>query len=220
MLQQSVIFAARTEWQEDNRAMTEDRDLLPWILGGVSMAAIAMAIAVGLNDRSTPAHVSGQFTPTMPDLATAQLSPKTSTTSAPAIAASNGPVIAAPATITSSPAPNLGAPQTQTAPTPPGSQIWECTTNGVKTFSNNRCGSAAILRDVGPINVMDASPVASNVHWYGPDSNDTPDYYYPDASQPAGNSYPVVVGIPYLERRRPEHPHQPNNQNRGTLRHN
>ena len=29
--------------------MTEDRDLLPWILGGLSMATVAMAIAVSLS---------------------------------------------------------------------------------------------------------------------------------------------------------------------------
>jgi hypothetical protein len=151
----------------------------------------------------------------MPILATVQLNPKASTAGAPASAApaSSGP--ASPATIAPSPAQSLGNALAQTAPNPPGNQIWECTTNGVKTFSNNRCGSAAILRDVGPINVMDASPVASNVHWYGPDSNDTPDYYYPDSPQPTDNFYPVVAGRPYLERRRPEHSHQPSNHDRG-----
>lgn len=200
--------------------MTEDRDLLPWILGGLSMAAIAMAVAVGLKDRSTPAHAFSQSTPTVPALAAAQLNPKSSAASAPASAAPATAPAPAPVIITPGPTQDLGAAQAQTAPTPPGNQIWECTANGVKTFSNKRCGSGAILRDVGPINVMDASPVASNVHWYGPDSNDTPDYYYPDPSQPAGNSYPVVVGIPYVERRRPEHPHQPNNHDRGHPRHN
>jgi hypothetical protein len=208
--------------------MTEDRDLLPWILGGLSMAAISIAIAVALTGRTAPARASSQSTiPTMPILATAQLYPKASTASAPTSAApasaapasaapaSSGP--ASPATIAPSPAQSLGTAQAQTAPNPPGNQIWECTTNGVKTFSNNRCGSAAILRDVGPINVMDASPVASNVHWYGPDSNDTPDYYYPDSPQPADNFYPVV-GRPYLERRRPEHSHQPGNHDRGRPR--
>jgi hypothetical protein len=100
------------------------------------------------------------------------------------------------------------------APSPSGNQIWECTANGVKTFSNVRCGDAAVLREVGPINVMDASP-ASNVHWYSPDSNDASDYSDPSPPQPADNSYPVFVGIPYLERRRPEHPFQPTHHDRG-----
>jgi hypothetical protein len=199
--------------------MSEDRDLLPWILGGLSMAAVAMAIAVGLTGRTTPAHASSQSTPPVPSVDTADLNPKTPTGMAPA---SNAPSSTAPASLV--PTPSQSIPPAQSPPViasnPSGTQIWECTTNGIKTFSNNRCGSTAILRDVGPINVMDASPAASNVHWYGPDSNDASDYYYPTPSQPADNSYPVVVGIPYLERRRPEHPHPPNNHDRGHPRRN
>jgi hypothetical protein len=106
-------------------------------------------------------------------------------------------------------------------PNLPGNQIWECTTNGVKTFSNNRCGSAAVLRDIGPVNVMEASP-ASNVHWYGgPDSNGaSDDYDYPSPPQPADNSYPVVVGVPYLAHRRPERPQQLPHHDRGHPRRN
>jgi hypothetical protein len=207
--------------------MTEDRDLLPWILGGLSMAAVAMAIAVALTGRSSPAHASSQA---MPTLATADLNrkiPNGSASIAPTLSggAPTGatPTGGAPASLVPTPSQGVAAAQTPpvAASTPSGTQIWECTTNGVKTFSNSRCGSTAILRDVGPINVMDASPVASNVHWYGPDSNEaSPDYYYPASPQPADNSYPVVVGIPYLERRRPERPHQPNNHDRGHPRHN
>jgi hypothetical protein len=175
--------------------MTEDRDLLPWILGALSMAAIAMAVAIGLSGKSAPVHA---YSPNSaaPTLATAE----------PSL---NAPVSARAAAQSSlaqsslAPPPALAA----SASAQSGDQIWECTIDGVKTFSNKRCGSAAVLRDVGPINVMDASPVASNVHWYGPDTNDTPDYYYP-APQPVDNAY-SVVGVPYLERRRPEHPHQP-----------
>jgi hypothetical protein len=202
---QSVIFVAPSVWQEDNRAMTEDRDLLPWILGGLSMAAVALAVALGLTGRTIPAQASSQIIAPAPALAIANLSPKAPDSTPPSAAAPAG----AP------PAQSMGtAPQ----PAAAGTRIWECTTNGVKTFSSNRCGNAAVLRDVGPINVMDASPVASNVHWYGPDSNDTPDYYYPSPPQPADDSYPEVVAVPYLERRRPQHPHPSNNHDRGHAR--
>lgn len=211
--------------------MTEDRDLLPWILGGLSMAAVAMAIAVGLTGRSTPAQASGRSIAPVPALATTNLNPKLSNGGTPTAAT---PADATPTGMTP---PSGAAPSTAPAPTPPqsgyaasisqgavpsssGTQVWECTTNGIKTFSNSRCGSTAILRDVGPINVMDASPIASNVHWYGPDTSEAaPDYYYPAPSPSADNSYPIVVGIPYLERRRPQHPHQPNNHDRGHPRH-
>jgi hypothetical protein len=218
--------------QEDNRPMTEDRDLLPWILGALSVAAVAMAIAVGVTGRTTSAHASSQTTSSPPALATAELNPMmqnsaTPTGSAPA---SITPASITPASTASSSAAQaypepasaqgVGAAQAQPAlaPNAGGNQIWECTTNGVKTFSSNRCGNAAVLRDVGPINVMDASP-ASNVHWYGAGPNDAPDNYDPsyDPSppQPADNSYPVVVGVPYLERRRPERPRQAAHHDQG-----
>jgi hypothetical protein len=198
--------------------MSEDRDLLPWILGALSMAAMAMAIAVGLTGRTLPAHASGPTTTLAPTPATAELNPRAANT-APSGSAQSPPAQSLPAQSTGAQSPPTQSSAAQgagTAPAqalaasdPPGDQIWECTIDGVKTFSNKRCGTAAVLRDVGPINVMDPAPVASNVHWYGPNSNDAPDYYYSDAPQPVESAYPVVVGIPYLERRRPEHPHQP-----------
>jgi hypothetical protein len=165
------------------------------------------------------------------------LNPKMQNSATPAgsAPASAAPAAAAPASTASSsaaqaypePASARGvrAAQAQPAPTPnaAGNQIWECTTNGVKTFSNNRCGNAAVLHEVGPINIMDPSP-ASNVHWYGAGPgagpNDAPDYYDPGPQQPADNSYPAVVGIPYLERRRPERAQQAPHHDRGHPRRN
>ena len=186
--------------------MTEDRDLLPWILGGLSTAAIAMAIAVGMSRGTTLARASSQTIPLVPS---AQLIPEALITPVPA-----GAVPAPSQSDVSAQRPSIAAPDA------PDNQIWECSTNGVKTFTSIRCGSAAILRDVGPINVMDASPVASNVHWYESNSNYTPDDDYPDSppsadNSSAGNSFPVVILVPYLQRRRPEHPHQPINQGPG-----
>src|ERR1700722_19101076 len=217
--------------------MTEDRDLLPWILGALSMAAVAMAVAIGMTGRTTSAHASSQTTSAPPALATAELNPKMQNSAAPAGSApvSSAPASAAPAS--TSPASTASSSAAQAYPEPPsaqrvsaaqaqpaltqnaaGNQIWECTTNGVKTFSNTRCGSAAVLREVGPINVMEASP-ASNVHWYGAGPNDAGDYYDPsydpNPPQPADNSYPVVVGVPYLERRRLERPRQAAHHDQG-----
>jgi hypothetical protein len=202
--------------------MTEDRDLLPWILGALSMAAVAMAIAVGLTERTAPARASMQTTSSSgPTLATAELNPQMQNSAAPAGSASapSAPASTAwsSATQASPEPPSAQSVGTAQAPVPapslPGNQIWECTTNGVKTFSNNRCGNAAVLREVGPINVMDASP-ASNVHWYGPDSNGAAGDYYPSPPQPADNAYPVMVGVPYLDHRRPERFQQPTHHDR------
>jgi hypothetical protein len=38
---------------EENLAMDKDRDLLPWIFGGLSMAAVAIAITVGSTNGTT-----------------------------------------------------------------------------------------------------------------------------------------------------------------------
>lgn len=40
----------------------------------------------------------------------------------------------------------------------PANQIWECTTNGVRTFSNNPCGAHPTLRELNPMNVMAPTP--------------------------------------------------------------
>jgi hypothetical protein len=182
---------------------------------------------VGLTGRTAPAHASGQTISSVPTLATVELSPKMQNGAAPAGSASAPSTPASTASsgaAQASPAPpfaqSVDTAQAQPAPNPSGNQIWECTTNGVKTFSNNRCGNTAVLRELGPVNVMDASP-ASNVHWYGgPDSNGAPDDDYPSPPQPADNSYPVMVGVPYLGRRRPERPQQLTHHDRGHPRRN
>jgi len=113
--------------------------------------------------------------------------------------------------------------QTAAPPTQPTSQIWQCTINGQKTFSDAPCGDKSSVRELGPINRMDPSPVLSHAPSYGRDANYQPEYSYPGEQadsnaaeqQLAGNSYPVFVGIPIHERRRPEHAHRPHEHNRG-----
>jgi hypothetical protein len=193
---------------EDNRSMNKERDLLPWIFGGLSAAAIAVAFAAVSTHR-----------------AEATLAPP-----AAAAHASIPQVLPAPATAQPAPQPVPPAAQTDSAPDPSprqaqtavetrvqAGQIWECTTKGVKTFSNNPCGENSTLLDVGPINSMSALPALHNARAYGPD----PRYAagYPDQSAPAdaddnsdqyasdtgGNSY-TIVGV--VARRRPEQGHR------------
>jgi hypothetical protein len=101
-------------------------------------------------------------------------------------------------------------------------QIWACTTNGVRTFSNNPCGEKSALLEIGPINTMNA---AIPVHYaraypaqpqYVPPSNDTSAQYDTDedsdqeAYESGANSYTIVQGVAVLPRRRPHHhPHHP-----------
>jgi hypothetical protein len=64
--------------------------------------------------------------------------------------------------------PLLGITDVATAaepPLPPG-QVWQCTIDGQKTFSDKRCGAAASVRRLNEVNRMDPTP-ESNIHFYG-----------------------------------------------------
>ena len=44
------------------------------------------------------------------------------------------------------------------APALPSGEVWECTVNGQKIFSDKRCGSGASVKQLGDLNVMDVPP--------------------------------------------------------------
>jgi hypothetical protein len=202
------IFTPASRAGEDNRAMNKERDLLPWILGGLSAAAIAVAFAAVSTHRVTPALAS-QVIAAQPPASPSALPVATTAQVAPPAAQPESSPPSAPR-----------QPQTANEPDVQAGQIWECITKGVKTFSNNPCGEKSTLLDVGPINTM--PPVATHyARAYGPD----PRYAagYPDQSAPAeaddysdqnaadtdGNSYSTVVGVGLVARRRTENIHRP-----------
>jgi len=203
------IFIPTLRAAGDNRSMYKERDLLPWIFGGLSAAAIAVAFA------AVSTHSAAEATLAPPAAAARALVPPVMPARA---TAQSAPQPAPPAALTDS-APNPSPPQAQTAVEPQvqAGQIWECTTKGVKTFSNNPCGENSTLLDVGPINSMRALPALHYARAYGPD----PRYAagYPDQSAPAdaddnsdqyasdtsGSSY-TIVGV--VARRRPEQGHR------------
>jgi hypothetical protein len=198
--------------------MNKERNLLPWILGGLSAATIAVAFAAV----STHRNATTLAPPTTAVAAQTAARPSDST---PALPPPSSAQASAPdSTPTSVPdsAPMLMAAQTQTAVEPPvqAGQIWECTTKGVKTFSNNPCGEKSTLLDVSPINTMSATPAVHYARAYGSE----PRYAqgYPDQGAPAeeqytedygteagANSYAVIQGAGFVAHRRPEHSHRP-----------
>jgi hypothetical protein len=110
----------------------------------------------------------------------------------------------------------------QTAAEPPaaGGQIWECTTNGIRTFSNNPCGDKSSLVEVRALNTMNATPFTRPAGAYGaapvypapysdPNAYQDQEAYGDQDSGYAANSYAVIRGIAFLPRRRIEHPHRP-----------
>ena len=216
--------------------MKKERDLLPWILGGLSAATIAVAFAAVSTHRDVPA-LSPALSPT---LAPTALAP-TALAPTPIVAAqsavpppASAPAMPAPSTSQAPPtgaqpdsAPMLTPDPAQTAAEPevqPG-QIWGCITKGVKTYSNNPCGEKSTLLDVSPINTMPATPVIHYARAYGSERRYAPAYADQSGSaddeqdsedygtEAGGNSYTIVQG--FVARRRPEHSHRPPHHNSG-----
>ena len=86
--------------------------------------------------------------------------------------------------------------------------------NGVKTFSGKPCGEKPLLREISAVNGMVPTPAAP--YRSEPESRYPPDYSYPTDQetfnppvQEVVHTYPVFIGRPLRERRRPDHPHRP-----------
>jgi hypothetical protein len=193
--------------------MDHNRDLFPWIFGGLSMATVAIALTVGSTNGTAPKNSQA------PSQTTAHTLPEATTAPAPAPTLAAAQIqTPASSTLTSptltSPTP---APQTLAPPMESNGQVWECTINGQKTFSDNPCGDKSSLHEIGPINRMDPTPILPHARSYAPESSYQPEYSYqggqedsaPGEQQFSDNSYPVFVGIPVHEHRRPDHPHRP-----------
>jgi hypothetical protein len=181
--------------------MDGNRNLLPWILSGLSIATAAIAITVGSIKTSGIIERTGSTaleTQAAPLASTAQVQ------STPAIATAEPAPAPAGAIEAQLPPQEIAAAQEA-----PSNQIWACTTNGVKTYSNNPCGEKSALLDVGPVNTMEATRVPPSAHQYTPEQHYAPDYASQDApEQPEEvySSYGVGVGVvPHYVRKRPIH---------------
>src|ERR1700730_14522952 len=161
--------------------MDNGRKFQMWILGGLSMATFAIAISVGWTKDIAPNSSPALSQTTAPLLRDAEVT--------------TGPAAAPPPT----PAPTLAVAQIHrmTPPMEQHRQIWECTINGQKTFSDYPCGDKASIREIGPINIMDPTPILP--HSYVQQSSVQPGSsdpslqadYYPSEQQSADNSYPA-----------------------------
>jgi hypothetical protein len=181
--------------------MIRENNLLPWIIGGLSLATIAVAVTVSSTIGTGPKKLAAP-------VQVAAIAP----TQAPAPPAVPIAVSAPPVPATAPPPdPSLALDPVQAggAPMASANQIWECTTNGQRTFSDKPCGGNATLREMNPLNVMNSAPPSPPMYPYPSQSGSEPDYYYPDAQDAVNNSYPVVLGYPYAVRRKPEHIERP-----------
>jgi hypothetical protein len=198
--------------------MNSQRDLLPWILGGLSVAAVAAVITV-----ASAGKTASSLRPAGAATAQAASAPDSVSSPAPAAAATVATVAAVPAVPAVAETVPLPAAQGPAAAEPAlqTGQIWRCETNGVKTFSNNPCGEKSTLLEVRAINTMNPTPVIRYARANGPEPRYSPGYAdqnnYSDQevygeqgpAETGVNSYAVVQGFAFLPRKRPEHPHQP-----------
>jgi hypothetical protein len=205
--------------------MNNQRALLPWILGGLSVATVAVVITVAFASKTAPGLLPA-------GAATAQVTSAPDSVSVPAPAAEAAmpavaavPVMAAPAVAAPAVAETAPPPAAQAQPAAePGlqtGQIWQCMTNGVKTFSNNPCGEKSTLLEVRAINTMNPTPVVRYARANGSEPRYSPGYAdqnnYSDQevygeqgpAETGVNSYAIVQGFAFLPRKRPEHPHRP-----------
>ncbi|HEY5264396.1 MAG TPA: hypothetical protein VIJ37_05340 [Steroidobacteraceae bacterium] len=194
--------------------MDKHSDLLPWILGGLSIATVAIGLAVG----SMRTHSQ----------TTVGAAPASAPTPSVVPAHASAPFLQAAQTAQAVAVPPTVVPQMQQIAAPAmesSDKVWECTINGQKSFSDTPCGGNSIVRDIGPINRMDSAPILPLTRSYAPEPSYQPDDTYPNATdgeqagdseqQPVDNSYPVYIAVPSRGHRRPNHAHRPHNHDHG-----
>jgi hypothetical protein len=206
--------------------MDKDRDLLPWIFGGLSMATLAMAVTLGSTYGNAPGNAAQHSQAPSPMIARPLPEAEALTAPVPAPVPAPAPAqIPARAQVPpTAQVPATAQIQTAAPPAEPNSQIWECTINGQKTFSDNPCGDKSLLREIGPVNRMDPTPIPPHARSIAPQSSYQPEYSYPSEQEDSypgqqqfvDNPYPVYIGIPFREHnRRPDHGHRPHGHDRG-----
>jgi hypothetical protein len=129
------------------------------------------------------------------------------TTAATAMAADMPPPPTAVVTTPAKAPGETAAPAAPASAAAPGTQIWQCTTNGVRTFSNNPCGTKSTLRELNPINVMEPAPAYRVTHTYTPAPSANYSYPAEDSSDAntadnAYNGYPGYIVVPRAHRLR------------------
>jgi hypothetical protein len=179
----------------------EERDLLPWILGGLCISVGVIAIGVASIGRNAAA-----------------VAPAPVMAAAPAPAAALSPLPATAAGIASLSGAALAPPTSAPSRLLPSGQVWECTVNGQKAFSDKPCGEKPIIRQLNPTNTMDpapALPAALSRPWeppYPPIDDDTSGQE-PEAASNFSRGAVVIV-----EKGRREHGPRPHHHERAAPR--
>jgi hypothetical protein len=94
-------------------------------------------------------------------------------------------------------------------------QIWECTMDGQKTFSNNPCGEKSSLRVLGPINTMESARILAPARAYQAPSRYGEDIGYQGTQDQPDDSSQGAVGVPVYVHRIAERTHRPSRHDHG-----
>ncbi len=162
----------------------EQIDLLPWIFSGL-LIAVAVPAVMALTGGT-------KVTPQAPRVA---------------MVASDS-VNTVPVPIPPAPLPATVAPVAPVAPES-ATQIWQCVSNGQKTFSDSPCGAGASVHQLSEINRMDATPVSHTTAYSAyPSLNYAAAPPDQDTSDVDGGGYSTSQVIAVSERQRREHSHR------------
>ena len=194
------------------------RDLFPWILGVLLLAAGAFTLGVVTARAPTPPRVARVAASPPQPAPTPAASP-------PAASPPAARLQAAPQPASSTPAPAERAetqPQAVPAlqpdalePARASSPIWQCEINGQKVFADSPCGAGASVRQVGEVNRMNPTPIYSRSTYAAYQPPDPAYVNQPgeDIQSAPGNTVyvtrPVFLYAVPPRWQRPLHPHHP-----------
>jgi hypothetical protein len=142
-----------------------DRDIFPWVLGGLLIVLIAIAIAYTSSNQSDSRAAA----------------PRIQSSAAPFPAAVSRP-------------PSVTA-RNSTAPTPLPRRVWECAVNGHRTFSDSPGGTTSTIRQLSETNRMDTTPVPPSVTYYNPPSPSYAPNYTAQSYDNSTNESSVCEGL-------------------------
>jgi len=173
--------------------MAKDREanLFAWILGGVLITTVAVAVVASTHTRVSRAPKVPA--PSAVGVATPAPSPQP---------LPRAPIQAPP---TVQPAAQDGV---------PAGSVWECVVNGERTFSDAPCGAHSSVRRLSELNLMDSAgvPPASYVEYDARYPATVADQYPPDIGNDSYSNPDVIL---INERMRRAHPPRHSNHNHG-----
>jgi hypothetical protein len=148
--------------------MTEETeaDLLPWILGGLLVVIAAVGLIVASINKDDSDVRSPKIRPAAESVV-------------------RNPTPSQPAVVASGAMPTVGTPR----------RVWECVSNGQKTFSDAPCGVASTVRELSPVNRMNSTPAPPPSNYANPPNPNYSPAYEPEYSNESTKNAGICEGL-------------------------